>query len=403
VAGNTAGTSPDIETYSPSNLISSNGANFVGSPTGAAGLKSTDKTFASTGKTFSQLLAPLANNGGITFTHALVNGSPAINGGNNTDIPADTTDEGLRGVIQSGVITVNSINDIPTIVAPGLVDQSMKIGDILSLPLSGIFADVDLDTLTYTVSNNYLSTKASAIINGTNINLKALANGVTNITIQANDGNMGTVTDTFEIAVGTRDPTPVQVATTAALIAQNGLFELTVNVTNTTPRAINGFRVHVDYSSYLAAHPSLRLYNASSPAENTDVYVDHLYPVAVDSTVPVRLLCHTSNRRFPIPFTLGLSVEILANSAVSDHNSDGVQPRIISMTGGDLMLEFPSTPGEWYRVRYSPDMTNWFDCPVIIKAVADRTQCIDSGAPFTPVPPSQAPSRFYRVNEISVP
>lgn len=534
VAGNTARTSPDIETYNPSNLISSNGANFIGSPTGAAGLKSTDQTFASTGKTLSQLLAPLANNGGTTQTHALVNGSPAINDGRNSDIPADaydfdadsntteplpndqrglgfarivgssvdigafeafafeptvtttitnedtlstsglvimanpaddgltahykisnilngtlylndgitsissgsfitkaqaaaglrflpaanlhslntasfgfsvqaavnTADEGLRGFIQSGVITVHSINDIPTVVTPGLADQSIKIGDILSIPLSGIFADVDLDSLIYTISNNSISTKASAVINGTNVNLTALANGVTDITVQANDGNMGSVTDTFEVAVGTRYPTPVQVGTTAALISQNGLYQLTVNVINTTPRAINGFRLHVDYSSYLAAHPSLRLYNASSPAGSSDVYVDHLYPVSVDSTVPVKLNFYTSNRRFPTAFAPVISVEILTSSAVSDTNGNGVQPRVVAMTGGNLLLEFPSIPERWYRVRYSSDLKNWFDCPVPIQAVANRTQWIDSGAPFTPVPPSQAPSRYYLVNEI---
>ncbi len=39
------------------------------------------------------IIAPLANNGGPTQTHALPSGSPAINAGNNANIPADATDQ----------------------------------------------------------------------------------------------------------------------------------------------------------------------------------------------------------------------------------------------------------------------------------------------------------------------
>ena len=68
-------------------------------------------------------------------------------------------------------------------------------------------------------------------------------------------------------AVGTLTPTVVQPVTTGiAANAQSGLFEVNVNVTNTTPNPINGFRLHVDFAAYKAAYPSLRLYNASSPA-----------------------------------------------------------------------------------------------------------------------------------------
>jgi hypothetical protein len=537
VAGNTASSGPDINTFSSSNLISSNGANFIGSSTGAAGATITDLTFASTGTSLAQLLGPLTANGGPTLTHALVNSSPAINAGNNANIPLDlldldadsnttepapydqrgpgfartigatvdigafeafnfeptltgtTTDEdvwsttglvitaniadggltthfkitdilagtlyqndgttvitagsfitkaqgaaglkflpsanlhslntaafgftamasvsaadaGLRGLEQSTSITVNSINDIPTVVGTGLADQFMTVGGSLALPLLPNFTDVDQDTLSYSVLTNDGSTRLMASVGGNTLNLSAVGTGIVNLTIQADDGKGGTVSDVFTIAIGTLNPTPVQLGTTATLIPQNGLNELTVNVTNTTPGAINGFRLHLDYSAYLAAHPSLRLYNASSPAGSSDVYVDHLYPVALNATVAVKLTFYTSNRRFPNPFSPVLSVEILPSSAVSDTNGNGVQPRVVAMTGGNLLLEFSSTPGRWYRVRYSPDLNNWFDCPVPIQAPANRTQWIDSGAPFTPVPPSQAKSRYYRVNEIFVP
>jgi hypothetical protein len=72
------------------------------------------------------------------------------------------------------------------------------------------------------------------------------------------------------------------------------------------------------------------------------------------------------------------------------------------LPGGNVLLEFDSTPGSWYRVRYSHDMVNWFDCPVPIQAANNRMQWIDNGAPFTISPPSSVPSRFYLVNEITV-
>jgi hypothetical protein len=43
------------------------------------------------------MLAPLANNGGPTQTHALLPSSPAINGGNNALIPPGVTED-QRGV-----------------------------------------------------------------------------------------------------------------------------------------------------------------------------------------------------------------------------------------------------------------------------------------------------------------
>ncbi len=537
VAGNTARTSPDIETYNPSNLISSNGANFVGSPTGAAGLKSTDQTFASTGKTLSQLLAPLANNGGPTFTHALVNGSPAVNRGNNKDIPADpydldadsntseplpfdqrgsgfvrvisgtvdigayeafafeptisaattdedvkssaglvitanpaddgltthykitkivngtlylgdgitvissgsyiskadglaglkflpaanlhlgntpgfgfsvqaainTTDNDLRGVMQSGVITVNSINDSPTIVAPGLADQIMEVGSELSVPLAGRFTDLDGDILGYSVLSNSDSVRASATIMGNHVVLNGLTNGVTNITILADDGQGGAISDTFLVSVGTAEPTPLQTSATGTLNRQNGLFELTVNVTNTTPLPIYGFRLHVDFNAYRAAHPSLQLYGASSPAGATDVYVDYPYPVQLAGVVPMKLSFYTRTRSFPSPFYPVLRVEALTSSEVPGTDAGGVQPQIVPLLDRTIRLEFPAVAGRWYRVRYGGDCMNWSDSPVPIQATTSQMHWIDSGPPFTAVSPSECKSRYYQINEIAGP
>ena len=61
---------------------------------------------------------------------------------------------------------------------------------------------------------------------------------------------------------------------------------------------ISGFRLSVDYSAYLAAFPSLRLYNASSAPGVSPAFVDYPFPVAVGATLRVvRLNSRTPMRR----------------------------------------------------------------------------------------------------------
>lgn len=184
---------------------------------------------------------------------------------------------------------------------------------------------------------------------------------------------------------------------------QNGLFDLTASIVNTTPLPLNGFRLFVDLSPYLAADPSLRLYNASSPPGTQPAYVDYPYPVPVGGLISVSLSFHTRTRALPNPFSPVLRTELLAASPPADTNGSGVAPRTVTRINGSVLIEFPSVPGRWYRVRYSSDMQHWRDCPVPLQAAGTRLQWIDNGPPFTDVPPSSAPSRFYIVNELTAP
>lgn len=133
------------------------------------------------------------------------------------------------------------------------------------------------------------------------------------------------------------------------------------------------------------------------------MYIDYPFPVAVDAVVSLKLSFFTSTRTFPSPFAPVLTVEILKSSQVPDTNGSGVQPRLVRLPDTTVLLEFPSVIGRWYRVRFSPDMVHWQDCPVPIQASTTRMQWIDSGPPFTDVPPAEAKSRFYLVNEIVAP
>jgi hypothetical protein len=220
---------------------------------------------------------------------------------------------------------------------------------------------------------------------------------------QASDSNPANNTATSNTPVGTTNPTPVQPGITAIVNSQTGLFNLAVNVANTTPYPINGFRLHVDFSAYKTAYPSLRLYNATSPVGASDVYVDYPYPVPVDGVVRLKLSFYTATRTFPSPFSPVLTVETLVSSQIPGTDGGGVQPKLTPLPDRTILLEFPSVPGRWYRVRYCSDLKNWSESPVPIQASTDRMQWIDSGPPFTDTAPSEAKSRYYRVNEITAP
>ncbi|MGI6415525.1 MAG: SdrD B-like domain-containing protein [Thermoguttaceae bacterium] len=93
IAGNTATSGPDVY-----GAVTSLGHNLVGNTAGSSGFGVTGDLLGA-----NPLLGPLANNGGPTWTHALLTGSPAIDAANTAAAPA--TD-------QRGIARYNSVADI---------------------------------------------------------------------------------------------------------------------------------------------------------------------------------------------------------------------------------------------------------------------------------------------------
>ncbi len=56
------------------------------------------------------MLGPLANNGGLTFTHALLPGSPAINGGTSTG-PIAIPGSDQRGFARAGLTDIGAFEN----------------------------------------------------------------------------------------------------------------------------------------------------------------------------------------------------------------------------------------------------------------------------------------------------
>ncbi|GAB3673562.1 hypothetical protein GCM10028792_09330 [Salinisphaera aquimarina] len=108
-------------------------------------------------------------------------------------------------------VSVNPINDAPTVSDP-LPDRTGQDGDPITIAAAGAFSDADNDTLTYTADglpDGLVIDAATGEITG-NLPADASVNSPYSITVTANDGNGGTVSDTFTISSTNVAPTAGQ-------------------------------------------------------------------------------------------------------------------------------------------------------------------------------------------------
>ncbi|PHM08364.1 DUF4347 domain-containing protein [Nostoc sp. 'Peltigera malacea cyanobiont' DB3992] len=93
------------------------GNNLIGNNTGSTGF-TTSTLVGTSANPIDPKLSPLQNNGGATFTNALIGDSPAINAGNNALIPAGITTEQRgagfdrisEGTVDIGALEFNGLN-----------------------------------------------------------------------------------------------------------------------------------------------------------------------------------------------------------------------------------------------------------------------------------------------------
>ncbi|MBD2516324.1 DUF4347 domain-containing protein [Nostoc sp. FACHB-973] len=129
------------------------GNNLIGDNTGSTGF-TTSILVGNQANLIDPKLSPLQNNGGATFTHALIGDSPAINAGNNALIPADITtdqrgpgfDRISEGTVDIGALEFNGLNG--TNGADNLVGNSYS--DIIN-------AKAGNDTITGNQANDILT------------------------------------------------------------------------------------------------------------------------------------------------------------------------------------------------------------------------------------------------------
>ncbi|MBS3026203.1 MAG: hypothetical protein HCA25_03660 [Dolichospermum sp. DET50] len=172
IAGNfdTGIYNPDI--YGP---INGNNFNLIGNINGASGTIGTGTDIVKP----NILLGPLQNNGGTTQTHALLDGSPAINAGKNSLVPLDTKDldgDGnttetipfdQRGTGFSRI--ANNLVDIGAFEFQGIPSPIIKINNI-----SIVEGNSGTKTGTVTVTLNAVTDK-TVTVNYTTANNNAIA------------------------------------------------------------------------------------------------------------------------------------------------------------------------------------------------------------------------------------
>ena len=112
IAGNTAPDSPDV-----SGDLGSLGHNLIGDTAGGSGFHATDFL------NVNPLLGPLQDNGGPTFTHALLPGSPALDAGDNAGAPA-TDQRGLSRIVY-GAVDIGAFE----LQAPPVTVASVRVND----------------------------------------------------------------------------------------------------------------------------------------------------------------------------------------------------------------------------------------------------------------------------------
>lgn len=355
------------------------------------------KSDGTTAVTAGSFITKAEGTAGLRFLPALNANSTETATGFHFDVQATTdgADTGLKPSVVTADITVTAVNDPPTVAGTGIPDQTLVINQIRSLSLTSIFEDVEGSTLTYAVTTNSVPAVASAVLNGsgTSVILTGLTTGITNVTITATDGGGSKVTDTFQVSVGTAEPT-LGVASAPIFRSQTGLYEVQLTVTNTSPVPLAGFRVTV---TNLPA--TLKLYNATSPAAVLPPYADHLYEVPVGAQVVMTLSFYSTNRAWPAGFVPNLQVQSLAAPPATVTSGTGVAvSRIVPQTDGSILIEFPAVIGKSYRVKFSDDnRVTWYQSQVTIKAAGTKVQWYDRGPPFTSSHPSTVMSRFYLV------
>ena len=132
IAGNTATNNPDVKDQTGG--LTSSGYNVIGKTDGSFGWTATDLT-GTIATPLNPLLGALANNGGATFTHALLPGSPAINAGTITGAPS--TDQRSIARPQQGIIDIGAFESRGfTMTISGGNNQSTFVNTAFANPLT---------------------------------------------------------------------------------------------------------------------------------------------------------------------------------------------------------------------------------------------------------------------------
>jgi len=211
------------------------------------------------------------------------------------------------------------------------------------------------------------------------------------------DANITNNTATTNITVIDYLSGPLAVTTNSGQIynPQNGLVEQSITVMNNTNYAADAVRVVVAGLTL-----TNRLFNAvGTNSGNPFVY----YSTNLTAGQSVGLLLqYAANAYFPLTngqlYAFAVPTPNWTPPPVTATSTNISISRIVELSNGNMLIEWPSTTNRTYTVVYSDNVlfSNAMIAPPSIVAPANRTQWIDYGPPTTVSAPTNA-ARFYRV------
>ncbi len=205
------------------------------------------------------------------------------------------------------------------------------------------------------------------------------------------NANNNVATNTFNVGDFLTGQLVASVSSTQQYNPQTGLMEQLITLSNTGATAAASARVMVQGLTN-------RLFNAVGTNNGSPFVV---YATNLDSGASVDLVLEyfVTNRVAVADPTL-LAVEVPVFNPPVPSGTPVSITRLIILSSGRVLLEFPSETNQNYTVLYCPDATFSNKTLVAlpsISAPADRVQWIDYGPPKTISPPARNASRFYRV------
>ncbi|HKW28362.1 MAG TPA: DUF11 domain-containing protein [Verrucomicrobiae bacterium] len=282
-----------------------------------------------------------------------------------------------------GVIVTNlGPNDVPNVI----LTNTLPAGVIPISPANP--TNFNLGTLMNGGSANLQFT-----VEPTNAGVLVFSASVGSAGVQ--DANLTNNTASTNITVIDYLSGPLAVTTNSpeAYNPQNGLVEQSITVTNNDTNNAIAVRVVV-------AGLTNRLFNAVGTNSGNPFVV---YSAALNTNQSVNLLLQYSASAY-FTFTNGqLSAFAVPSPDWTPPSATGTSTnldisRIVELTNGNMLIEWPTTLGKTYTVVYSDNVSfsNATIAPPPIVAPANRTQWIDYGPPTTRSVPTNA-ARFYRV------
>jgi uncharacterized repeat protein (TIGR01451 family) len=257
----------------------------------------------------------------------------------------------------------------------------------------------------YTVVTNNLIFNLGTLTNGAGTNLQFTVQptngGTLNFSASIGAAGVVDVNPTNNVA-STNVPVinylsgPLLAVTNSAqlLNLQNGLTEQSVRVSNDS--GTNAVAVRL-----VVTNLTRQLFNAVG-TNNGNPFV--VLNTGLPSGDNVNFLLQFSPRgSFPLANSQlqAFAVPLLNLTPPAPTSTSGLLniSRLVPLTNGNVLIEFPSIIGRRYTVVYSDNVSfsNAMIAPPSILAPASRTQWIDYGPPATTGTPANATNRFYRV------